>query len=367
MLVIAGCDKMLLGKDESIISLEENLQPPAALNDGWDVSDMETQNINSDPIKGLITNLQNRPGNIHSLLIFRNNKLVSESYFDGWHRNRIHALRSASKSFISTLIGIAIDQGQISNVDQSVIDVFPEYADLNSGQKSEIKIKHILSMSAGLQWDETTYYGVDDNRNDEYAIARSDDPLRYLLKKDMGATPGSQFLYNSGLSILQSAIIKKATGIHIDVYAKTHLFDPLGITNYFLRTDKYGYADIAPLFLTPRDMGKLGQLFLDSGKWKGRQIVSAHWTAEASSAVMTNTTSFPGSRKNAEYGYNWWLEKFTLINDTIQTFAAEGSGGQYIFVVPALRAVVVFTGGNYDTNQYIPFALMENTILPSFK
>ncbi|HEX5169129.1 MAG TPA: serine hydrolase domain-containing protein [Cyclobacteriaceae bacterium] len=132
--LLTGCDKMLLGDDEPIISLEENLQPPPQLNDGWEVSDLTTQNINVQPIQQLVVHIQKSPGNIHSLLIVRNNKLVLESYFTGWRRDRVHALRSVSKTFMSTLVGIAVDQGNFS-LDQKVAGFFPEYDELLGEEK----------------------------------------------------------------------------------------------------------------------------------------------------------------------------------------------------------------------------------------
>jgi CubicO group peptidase (beta-lactamase class C family) len=187
-----------------------------------------------------------------------------------------------------------------------------------------------------------------------------------MLKKDVTNSPGSYFLYNSGLPILQSAIIRKSTGETADVFARKNLFEPLNITNYFWRMNGDGYVAVAPLFLVPRDMAKLGQLFLDSGKWKNKQIVSAEWVATATSTIVSNTSSFPKKfYAKTGYGYNWWTEEFTINNNPVHTFAAEGNGGQFIFVVPELNAVVVFTGGNYTTNQNAPFGMMQNVILPA--
>ncbi len=363
--ILTACDDMLIGNDKPVVSLQENLSSPPALNDGWEVSDLSSQNIDAARINRLIETLQSNPRNIHSLLIIRNGKLVTESYFDGWNRDRLHALRSDSKSFISTLIGIAIDKGLIKDVNQKVFDFFPEYADLRDNQKDQIAIRHVLTMSAGLQWDELTYFDQEDDRNDSYAMERSNDRIRYLLGKKVVKTAGSYFLYNSGMPVLQSAILKKATGEPVDDFARKNLFEPLGITNYFLRVSDDGYVAVAPLFLRPRDMAKLGQVFLDDGKWKGKRIVSSDWVTTASSAILDNTSSFPSSRPGTGYGYNWWIEKFTVNNEVVQTFAAEGSGGQFIFVIPRLNAVVVFTGGNYNGNQNIPFGMMSNTILPA--
>ena len=128
ILLFTCCDKKLLGPEDPMLTLEDNLKSPTALNDGWEVSTLAEQRINPYPIHYLIKDLQNDPLNIHSLLIFRNNKLVSESYFYGWNRDRLHATRSASKSFISSFLGIAIDQGKIGSVNEKVFDFFPEYA-----------------------------------------------------------------------------------------------------------------------------------------------------------------------------------------------------------------------------------------------
>ncbi|HEV8513244.1 MAG TPA: serine hydrolase [Cyclobacteriaceae bacterium] len=363
--VIVACDSALLGPQDAVISLSENLQSPPLLTDGWDVSDLETENIKPGPIQELIKYTQNDPQNIHSLIIVRHNKLVAECYFDGWHRDRMHALRSTSKSFVSTLVGIAIDRGEIKSDNEKVFNFFPEYADLNNEKKNQIEIRHILTMTPGLQWDEFTYYDQDDYRNDEYAIEQQSDRLGYLFNKELIYTPGSTFVYNSAMPVLQSALIKKATGNNVDVYAKENLFKPLGITDYYWRMNPDGYVAIAPLFLKPRDMAKLGQLFLDSGRWKGNQIVSSNWVAKASSTIVQRA-GIPGIyRSGTGYGYNWWTEQFIVNKEVIQAFAAEGSGGQYIFVVPKLDAVVVFTGGNYKEPQNRPFGMMANSILPA--
>jgi CubicO group peptidase (beta-lactamase class C family) len=361
LLFTISCDKVLLGDEDQVISLEENLKAPPALNDDWEVSTLAAQSIDSVPIQNLIRFIQNDPRNIHSLLIFRNNKLVSESYFYGWHRERLHASRSASKSFISTLVGIAIDQGHISDVNQKVFDYFPEYANLNNAQKSSIEIRHLLTMTAGLQWDERNYLS-DDPRNDETAFEKSSDRLGYILGKAVVNTPGQRFEYNSGWPVVEAAIIKKSTGEDAEVFARENFFTPLNITNYYWRknADDGHITAIGPILLRPRDMGKLGQLFLDNGKWKGRQIVSAQWVADATATVTGNESNATG------YGYHWWTATYTVDGNPVRTFRAQGSGGQYIFVVPDLNAVVVFTGGNYPPlNQGGPFNMMTNVILPA--
>jgi CubicO group peptidase (beta-lactamase class C family) len=238
LVLVSGCDDLLLGDQKSTISLEENLLPPPALNDGWEVSDMSSENINADRVRNLISDFHEDPRNIHSLLIIRNNKLVSESYFGVWHRDRLHTLRSASKSFVSTLTGIAVDKGYIST-DQKVYDFFPDYSHLNNDEmKGRMEIKHLLTMTSGFTWDEKTHL---DKRNDEYRLDTSDDRLGYILGKELDAEPGTKFVYNSGCPFLQAAIVRRVTGEDIYTFSDKHFFKPLGITNYFWRQEKDGF------------------------------------------------------------------------------------------------------------------------------
>lgn len=355
LLAASGCDNLFLGDEDQVIPLEENLMTPAATDDGWDVSSLASENINAAKIEQLVRNIQNDPRNLHSMLIVRNNKLVLDAYFNGWHKDRIHDQRSASKSVNSILVGIAIDRNYIQDVDQRVFQFFPEYEHLNNDQKNEIRIKHLLTMTAGLDWDQSNNSkGV----NDEAVMEESKDWLRYVLGKDMAFTPGERFVYNSGCSNLLAGIIKKSTGDHSNVFAEKYLFSPLHITKYFWRRQDDGLCNAgAGLLLRPRDMAKIGQLFLDSGSWKGNQVVSRQW-------VKASTTAFMG--QDEDYGYQWWTSTYTAGDNPVPAFSAAGNGGQYIFVVPGLNLVVVFTGGNYaPLNQGQPHGLMRNIIVPA--
>jgi CubicO group peptidase (beta-lactamase class C family) len=357
---VASCDRVFLGEDEPIIPLEENLHAPPALNDGWDVSDLATEQIDVAQIHRLVTFIQENPNNIHSMLIIRNNKLVLEAYFTGWRRDRLHALRSVSKTFMATFTGIAIDKGYFTP-DQSIGFLLPQYSGLIDEKKREIRLRHLLTMTSGISWDEKTYEG-DDLRNDETAFDRSDRRLNYLFAKEMAFAPGDEFEYNSALPVLESVIIGEATGMHVIDFAGENFFKPLGIDNYFWRTDRNdGYVSaIGPLFLCPRDMAKLGQLYLDSGMWKGTRILSKYWVSAA-------TTTYRGDESTGDgYGFHWWIGRFNVSGKTIKIYFARGSGGQYIFVAPAFNAVVVFTSGNYPPlNQSAPVGMLVNIILPA--
>lgn len=358
---LVSCDEMLLGDDAPIIGLEENLQTPPLLNDGWEVADIGSQNIDSGPVHRLVEFLQGKPNNIHSIVIVRNNRLVLESYFTGWHRERLHALRSVSKTFMSTLTGIAVDKGYFT-VDQRVSDLLPQYAGLMDEKEKQIEVRHLLTMTSGIGWDEKTYES-EDRRNDETSFDRSDRRMEFLFGKEMAYVPGVHFEYNSALPVVEAAIIGEKTGVDAHVFAEENFFKPLGITNYFWRTDENdGYVTaIGPLFLCPRDMAKLGQLFLDSGMWKGNRIVSKQWVKDA-------TTTFIGNEEIGDgYGYHWWTARYKVSGEVIKMFYARGSGGQYIFVVPEFDAVVVFTSGNYSQPQSAPVGMLLNTILPAMR
>jgi CubicO group peptidase (beta-lactamase class C family) len=174
--LLFACDEVLL-KDDDGISIEQNLSIPESLGDGWDVSSPGREGADSAALFRLIRDLQSDSRHIHGLLIVKNNKLIVESYFDGWHRNRFQSMRSASKSIASTMVGIAIDKGFIAGIDQSVLDFFPEYADLRTADKDKIQLQHVLSMTAGLHWDQDMF-PPEDPRNDEYQLEESDDGFR---------------------------------------------------------------------------------------------------------------------------------------------------------------------------------------------
>jgi CubicO group peptidase (beta-lactamase class C family) len=357
-LLLFGCDSLLLGERGSSVSLYENLLPPTATEDGWAVSELELEGIQAEMVRDLVRQLQSNPQNLHSFLLVRNGKLVLESYFGGWERERIHELRSCSKSVNSLLIGIAIDRGFLDGVDHPVFDLFPQYAALEDAAKDGMQVEHLLTMSSGLEWDQTSF-GNESERNDEGALERSDDWLGYVLSREMKGPPGEVFLYNSGCSALLAGIVKQTTGQHSDLLAERYLFGPLGIERYHWHKQQDGLCNAwAGLSLRPRDMAKIGQLMLDGGRWQGQQIVSQPWVERSTLALQSNGAS--------GYGYQWWTAEMLVNGRQIRVNSARGNGGQYIFIVPELQAVVVFTAGNYyPLNQGAPFSYLQQVVLPS--
>ena len=200
---------------------------PEKLNDGWEVASLSEVGIDPSKIEQITREIRNdtRFDGIHSMLIVKDGKLVHEAYFWGYQRNSLNVLASITKSVTSTLIGIAIDKGYIKSVDESVVSLIPDHTrGIRDPKKEAIKLRHILTMSSGLDWLEhgTSY---NDLENSEYQMVDSEDWMKYVLSKPMKDTPGTRFLYNTGGIHLLSAVIQSTTGLRTDKFAEKYLFE----------------------------------------------------------------------------------------------------------------------------------------------
>src|SRR5262245_19636516 len=225
---------------------------PTQTSDGWDTSSIGSEGIGLQPITDLIERINDGTyKNIHSVLVTKNGKLVVEVYFPGsdsnkkyqlFDRDTLHELHSVTKSVNSILVGIAIDQHLIAGVESPISLLYPAYSDvLAENGKSEIRLKDLLTMRAGLSWDEWTYsYG--DARNDHVAMNSSKDPVRYVFERPMVGKPGDKFAYSSGITIALGEAIHLASGINTDKFAEQHLFEPLGISNFYWWTYPSGFV-----------------------------------------------------------------------------------------------------------------------------
>ena len=344
---------------------------PQTTGDGWETADRSAARLDAR----LLDELFERIGdgtytNIHSVLLVRDGKLVVEEYFPGTHpvlgetletetdwngkyqgfdRDTLHTLQSATKSVNSILVGIAIDRKLIRDVDEPVRTFFPEVAG-----DADIRLRHLLSMTAGLEWDETI--PLSDPANDCERMNRSDDPVGMLLRRRAVAPPGSKFAYNGAASLTLGEIVRKASGSPVDEFAKTHLFEPLGISDYAWRARfRNGVIHTSGgLYLRPRDMAKIGCMMLDNGRWHGRQIVSEGWARE----------SLKQQAPDRGYGYQWWTRTFQVGGRAVTAAWAGGYGGQFICLFPDLHLVVVSTGWNPENGGQFT-AAMERYILPA--
>lgn len=345
---------------------------PEATDDGWPTAHVADVNLDEKKLTELITKILDGtyPG-VHSVLIVKGGKLVLEAYFPGrnydgysidFTRHDDHRVMSVTKSFTSTLVGIALEKRLIKGIDENVISLLPEYKqDLTADNKSEITLKHVLTMTAGFDWDETTHLYTD-SRNPFFILLGPERHriIKYILSRPLKYQPGSKFTYNSGLSMLLGVILEKRTGLKVAKFAEQYLFGPLGITKYV-----WGYWDAdqkvprtcGGLQLCPRDMAKLGYVFANKGRWHGKQIISCAWIGEA-----TRAHAPLGSMWTTGYGYQWWLYRFKCENKTVDAYAAVGWGGQRIIVFPTLDLIVVFTAGNYSAPHGQVYAMMYSMV-----
>jgi len=223
--------------------------------DGWRISSPEEQGMDSAKLSQMLESVRVQGLNLHSLLVIRNGYLVSETYFLNYDAEQKHELYSVTKSFVATLVGIAIDRGAISGVDQKVVDFFPDKVFENSdNRKAAMTVENVLTMTTGLDWEEGDLaYG---------RLYRSRDWVKHMLDMTMAELPGSRFNYCSGCSHLLSAIVQRQVGVSTQEFAESYLFKPLGIENYTWSPDTSGIAIGGwGLQLTPREMAKLGYLW----------------------------------------------------------------------------------------------------------
>jgi len=337
---------------------------PVKADEGWEISSLKDEGIDPGKINELMLNiLDGNIQDIHSVLIVKNGKLVLEDYFYGYARHKTHSMMSVSKSITSILIGIGKDQKKIPNIDKKIYEFFPSYKDISwDDLKNTIRLKHILNMTAGLDWNDWDYPDTDP-RSSTQAMIRSDDWIKFILGRKAIDTPGKNFVYSNGLTMLLGEILRNTTGVYADKFAEEYLFDPLGISDFSWQKLPDGTIITAwGLKLRPRDMAKIGYMMLKDGKWKDKQIVSSTWVKESTKAHVEEDILL-----GSGYGYQWWRGRTFINNKSIETFYAAGKGGQYIFVCPALDLVTVFTSKYIDNpnGELPPQIIMVNHIIPA--
>jgi CubicO group peptidase (beta-lactamase class C family) len=283
------------------------------------------------------------------------------NYYDPeWHpfykRTALHTMQSVSKSVTSALIGIAIQRGEIPHVDVKVLPYFPQRAPPPDSRRERMLLWNVLTMTTGISWDESSA-SYTQSQNNCAQMEATDDWIQYVLEQPMAAEPGVRFVYNSGATELLSYLIEKTTGRKADDYAREHLFAPLGIEHYAWKRTPQGLADTeGGLYLQPRDLAKLGYLYLHEGMWDGKRILAAIWVQQSTRWIVD------ADRYNAGYGYQWWVLA-RKGEATYEAYAALGYGGQYLIVVPQLDLVVVVTGWNiYDKGTLPVRVALERAI-----
>ena len=318
--------------------------------DVWEqISTPEEEGMDATKVDQIIRWIKSQGCTLDSLIVIKNGKMVIEEYpnleeyFDQIlpNRDEHHYIASCTKSVVSSLIGIAIKEGYIENVNQKVVDFFTDRTIANLDErKKNITIEHLLTMRPGLDWYQP--FSTDpafDDPHDAQKMYSSEDFVQFVLDKPMVTDPGETWIYCDGASLLLSAIIQKTTGKPTLDFAREYLFSPLKINDvYWLRSPTGVYWGGTGLHLTIRDMAKIGYLYLNNGTWNNKQLFSADWRVNSTrTAIEFN--------ENCGYGFQWWTYPKS------EVYAAVGGGGQRIYVIPKYDMVIAITADMLNCPQ----------------
>lgn len=342
---------------------------PVPVDDGWSTAALAEVDLQAAPIADLVRHVQTlaapEPGHpqVHGLLVARHGKLAFEAYFHGYSREQAHDTRSAGKSFASLLVGMAIDHGATLSAQTPVLSVFPEYQKLAhvDEAKRAITVGNLMSMNSGLACDDNA--GDSPGGEDRMQGQQEQrDWYRYTLDLPMTQPPAAdKAVYCSAGINLLGGIVRHATGRRLTDLFQDWIAGPMQMRGYHLNLTPDDDAYLAGgIQLRPRDLLKLGQLYLDGGVWHGKRLVRSSWI-EASTA--RHTTFGP----NHDYGYAWHLHTYRVQNHDYRAYSAEGNGGQFVIVVPELDLVVAITAGSYGefSTWYTLQDLVTDYIIPA--
>lgn len=339
--LLVGCLMVLMGCTSVTV---ENPAPPFEPVEEEDVllgNSAESQGFDPDMLAQIPAYVEDRFPHLYSVLVLRNGELVHEYYADGQSADTPAVVWSVTKSFVSALVGIAIEEGLIMSVDQTLDELIPLYLPIDGDPRlNEVTLRQLLTMSSGMFCNRD---GCHDNS------------ISQTTSADLQAEPGERFAYDTGASHLISAILTEATSMTTYEYAEMKLFEPLAFERHSWETDSEGlYFGGKGLSVRPRDMAKFGQLFLDGGVWDGEQLVPESYIQEST------VDQLGGISAETEYGYLWWPSEV----EGHDAYAAVGFGGQYITVVPDLELVVVITS-NFSRPRNDNNAIIYDLIVPA--
>jgi len=332
-------------------------QGPQSADDGWVVSTPKNAKFDSGALEDLSKSIRSGSyGNIHAVLVEKSGALVYEQYFKGedaiysrslgvvdFGPHNLHDLRSVTKSVTTLLLGIALGDNFDAALKQPIIAHFPRLSGKTSDGIEKITLHHVLTMTAGLEWDEVDI-PYTNPLNDERRMSDASDPVAMVLGRPIVSQPGSQWEYSGGLTQVVAGLIEEITGMGIDKYAEEKLFGPLGINDYFWQRPRAWTQGRSPsaasgLRLRARDLAKIGSLVLADGVWNGRQIVPKRWIEQSKRRFVQRTWG-----PNFGYGYMWYPSSHMGAN----AYGAIGNGQQRLFIVPEQKLVVTMLAGMYN-------------------
>lgn len=303
----------------------------------------ESQGVSSTAVAEFIRSADKDVNSMHSFMLVRHGKVVAEAWWEPEAADKPHVMWSLSKSFTSTAVGLAVQEGKLS-VDDEVIKFFPDRvpADASPNLKA-MRVKDLLTMSTGHQ--------------DEVSLRDEKDWISAFLKHPVPHKPGTHFRYNTPATFMQSAIVQKVTGEKVVDYLQSRLFDPLGIDAPKWDENPQGMSIGGyGLYLKTEDIAKFGQLYLQKGSWNGKQLVPEAWVVAASSKQVSNGSN-PNSDWEQGYGFQFWRCRHGA-------FRGDGKDGQFCVVLPEQDAVVVMTANS--TNLQGQLNVVWDKLLSSF-
>jgi len=325
--------------------------------------DADDQNIDVIQLTNAFASAE-QIGDLQGLAVARNGVIVAEEYFNNATAEpdlNLHVM-SVTKSITSTLVGIAMEQGFISSIDQTISDFLGAEVDTVNPDLGEVTIRQLLTMSCGHDWHEL---GGDSEFG---AFASAPDQLNYVLEKPVIHTPGTIFNYSDGAAHLVSAVLTRATGMETSVFADQYLFEPMGLGKRTWYGDNrlVAYGGVG-LCIGIHDMLEIGFMYLNDGVYNGRQIVPATWIEKATSLQISSNNEIPFL---TDYGFYWWLG-----NAHGQDYiCANGYGGQFIFIVKDLNLVVCsrsnfrsINSSQAGQNWYDILDIIINQVLPAVR
>lgn len=344
---------------ESIMRDYMNSQDPVEYwpTNEWQTSTPEDQGMDSSKLDEAMDYIDDNDVRCDGLVVIRNGYIVYEEYPSSRYNSfTLHRLYSTTKSVLSALVGIALDNGNISSLDTPVLDFFPDITPENpSPEKEMMTLRHLLTMTSGIEWDEHSI-SYSNLANPIGMMSRNESPPQYFLDRPMAATPGEEWVYNSGGSLLISYIIYRTTGLMPLDFAFEYLFDPLGIENANWLTDSTGmHSGSGELFLKPRDLAKIGYLFMNNGTWEDQRVISSNWVNQST----THLTEDQRASSYIGYGLHWWT-----VPDLNLYFTA-GLYGQEMYIDTTNDLIVVFTGSVPVSKSPPWLGIMNQYILPS--
>ncbi|MCP5064334.1 MAG: serine hydrolase [Ignavibacteriae bacterium] len=312
---------------------------PKEIGDGLVVSTPSSENVNTTQLSQIYeeTYSDEQLWSIRSLLVFRNGKLIAESYMkDDNDIVTHHLIWSCTKQVVGVLVGIAVDKGLIESLDDPLSKYLPEEAS-KYPDKADITIRNLITMQSGIDYNNSG----SDGETDKILRQLPDNIVEFILDRPQKNSPGATFQYKDGDPQLISAILQKVTGKPTDEWADEVLFSKIGMTNYnWVRYKDGTTLGGFGIETTPRELAKVALCVADSGKWKGQQIIKPNWVEEMTSTqVQVNDSDF-------SFGYYWWID------DSRDIHFMWGHGGQYAFVIPSKNIVVMMTAIPNTQGEY---------------